>query len=532
MVESNNDSHLYKVAKQSKFICKGVEIMKKRWNRVLALLAATSLFAGCLSGCAAMGNLDEPEGTSTSTEAETTETEDGGDDAIVLKAVIKDMSPDDEVSTTFLEKVSEGVSAQLGKTVKIELEPISEGTYSESMGLLLQSGEIPDLMYFQGGDYQFAITQGILEDLTSYIEGSTYVKAMLQPNNEARITNYPYLLWLSPDRIKVPVVRTDWLDACESSKALLEDPSPENYKAFFTEIKEKNGLNAAITVPGDITEMDTIFNAAFGVTQTWLKQDDGTYTYSKISEQQKEKLKYYAELYKEGLLDNEWLSQQWDTKESAFYDGTVGVVSGTEGAVVNVYNTKMVNQNGDAAALTVLPPASGVAQSYSASDISKESRGWAISAYSENKDAAFAVLEYMASPEGQILDKLGYEGEHYTVDNDVYTLTDKFSEWYARFHESTATFDVNINPDTPYFSPAAEDSLKKVTEMMTFDNIFVMPDEYVTNWDAGEALCSEYIADVISGKKSVDDSFDAFAEDWKKTVGEDVLTYANTTLAQ
>lgn len=181
------------------------------------------------------------------------------------------------------------------------------------MSLLLQSGEIPDLMYFQGGDYQFAITQGILEDLTQYVNNSTNVKALMQPFNKERLANYPYLLWLSPDRIKVPVVRQDWFDAAKSSKALLDNPSTDNYKAFFQELKENNNLKAAFTVPGDISELDTVFNLAFGVKATWIKEGE-KFVYSKVTNAEKEKLAFYAELYKEGLLDNEWLTKKMGYK--------------------------------------------------------------------------------------------------------------------------------------------------------------------------------------------------------------------------
>ncbi|RRD95150.1 extracellular solute-binding protein [Clostridiales bacterium COT073_COT-073] len=447
---------------------------------------------------------------------------------VVIKAVIKDMSPDDEVSVTFLKHVSEGVSKMLGQNVTIELVPISEGTYSESVGLLLQSGNIPDLIYFQGGDYQFAITQQILENLNPYIEKSEYIKKMLQPSNAERLKNYPYLLWLSPDRIKVPVVREDWLNATESGKKLLEDPSPENYKAFFREIKEKNKAKAAYTVPGNIAELDTVFNAAFGVNTTWVKQGD-SYVYSKITDGEKNKLAFYASLYKEGLFDNEWLSKKWDTKEQAFYTGEVAVVAGTEGAVVNIYNSKMIKQNGETAKLVVLPPAKGLGQSYTSSNVSKESRGWAISAYSEHKEQAFAILEYMASPEGQILDKLGYEGEQHKLEDGVYTLTDKISEWYARFHESTAAFDVKFNPQTPFFSEPAENSLNMVSKYLSFDNAFVIPGDYITNWDAGQSLYLEYAADVISGKKSID-TFDDFVTEWTQTVGPEITEYANKNI--
>lgn len=506
--------------------------MKKTISVLLTMSMVVLLLVGCGSDSKSTEITNESSNQSeqSNESGQSIESDQSEQDSspVTITTVIKDMSADDEVSLRFLKEVSKGVSEQLGREVNIVLAPISEGTYSESMSLLIQSGEIPDLMYFQGGDYQFAITQGILDDLTPYIEGSTYVKAMMQPYNSERIANYPYLLWLSPDRIKVPVVRQDWFNATTTGKTLLADPSPENYKAFFQELKEKYSLTAAYTVPGDLTELDTVFNLAFGIDKTWVKEGD-SYVYNKVSQAQKEKLAYYADLYKEGLFDNEWLAKKWDTKESAFYNGEVAVVSGTQGSVINVYNNKMVSQNGEDAELVILPPAKGLEQGYTPSDISKESRGWAINSYSENKDVAFAILEYMASPEGQILDKLGYEGEQYNKEGDDYVLTDKISEWWPRFHESIATFDIKLSAVTPYYSEPAIKALEMVKQYSLFDNAFVLPDEFTTNWDAGEALYAEFAADVISGRKSIDD-FDDYVNDWNSLGGTDITKYANEIL--
>jgi len=233
--------------------------MKKTISYLLVMGMAVLSLAGCGKKIDSGSNVQSTQDSTNDSSS------------VTIKAVIKDLSADDEVSVKFLEAVSSGVSKELGREVHLELAPISDGTYSESMSLLLQSGEIPDLMYFQGGDYQFAITQGILEDLTQYVNNSTNIKALMQPYNKERLENYPYLLWLSPDRIKVPVVRQDWFDAAKSSKTLLDNPTTDNYKAFFQELKENNNLKAAYTVPGDIAELDTVFNLAFGVKATWMK---------------------------------------------------------------------------------------------------------------------------------------------------------------------------------------------------------------------------------------------------------------------
>ena len=44
--------------------------------------------------------------------------------------------------------------------------------YADALGVMLLSGDIPDLIYFQGGDQKMA-EQGILEDLTPWIEKTT-----------------------------------------------------------------------------------------------------------------------------------------------------------------------------------------------------------------------------------------------------------------------------------------------------------------------------------------------------------------------
>ncbi len=501
--------------------------MKKNFKSLISLMLIVIFMMVTVTSCTPPEVEDDTPTPQVNNETESSE-DTTSEDTIVIKAVIKDMSADDPVSLQFLDNVSEKVSTELGKDIKIELVPISDGTYSESMSLYLQSGSIPDLMYFQGSDYQFAITQEILEDLTPYIESSTNVKALMQPFNNARVENYPYLLWLSSDRVKVPVVREDWLNEMDSKDELLSNPTPENYKKFFTELKEKKSLDSAYTVPGNLAELDTIFDLAFGVEQTWINEN-GEYVYKKVSEAEKNKLAFYAELYSEGLLDSEYLSKKWDTKEAAFYNGETGVVAGTAGAVVNIYNNKMVSQNGEGSDLVVLPPATGVSQGYTPSDVSKESRGWAISAYSEYKEEIFAILEYMAGYEGQIFDKLGYEGEHHNVNDNVYTLTDKISEWYPRFHESIANFQVTFDENTPYYSQAAISSLDNITTYASLDNAFILPDEYVTYLDACENLYAEYASEVVSGKKSID-TFDDFVQQWYSLGGQQITDYANETL--
>ncbi|SCW70804.1 putative aldouronate transport system substrate-binding protein [Paenibacillus tianmuensis] len=447
-----------------------------------------------------------------------------GDQPVTITIVDKDLQPDDK----FLKGIEEGMKAE-GKNVKLQLVPVQSGTYSEKLGLLLQSGNIPDLIYFQGGDYQFAVTQKILEDLTPYIEKSTHVKASMNPYNQERTKNYPYLVWLSPTSSSVPVVRQDWFDKTASGKELLVNPTVDNYYTFFKELKEKNGTKFAYTTAGTLDELDAMFGQAFGLTSTWLKGEDGKYAFGKTTSFEKDKLEFYAKLYKDGLLDPEFLTKKWDTKEKAFYDGQAAVIAGTQGKVIDLYNTKSTSQNGAAAKVMPLPPAKGKGQGYTPVDVSKESRGFAIAKTAKNKEMAFAVLEYLASPKGQLLDKLGIEGEQYTVVDNKIKLTAKSAEWYPRFVESTVNFKPEFDPSTPYLSESAAKSLEMMSKLSKKDNSFIIPAELSAKWDACNALYKEFAANVVMGKKTIVD-FDQFVQAWNAAGGKEMTDYANQTI--
>ncbi len=499
-----------------------------------ALLAFVMILAtGCsTSSPSSISNPDSSKPAAQSSEAAQPADQGTPENPIVLTMVAKDMPKTDPVVVQYLENVEKGL-AQEGKYVKIELLEIQEGTYADSVSLLLQSGTIPDIIYFQGGDYQFGVTQGILEDLTPYVANSKYVKDVLEPHSVECLKNYPYLLWIAPTRTKVPVVRKDWFEQTTVGKELLENPTPENYYKFFKELREKFTSKAVFTVQGasdGLTEVNMLFGQAFGEGKSWVKDSDNKYTYSKITKSELEKLEFYAKLYRESLLDNEYLTKKYEAKEKAMYSGEVGVIMATQGQVATNYNGKSIKQNGEAGELMVLPPAKGESVwSFTPIDVSKESRGWAIGKTSEHKQLAFDVMDFLAGSQGQIVDKLGFEGTHYTVKDGKYELTAEFSSWYPRFHESVAHFNPPMAESTPYLSEIAKASYKMVQEHSTNDNAFLIPDDLVTDWDAATSIYNEFAADMISGKKTAAD-WDAFVENWKAMGGQAVIDYANTIL--
>ncbi|WP_321300223.1 extracellular solute-binding protein [uncultured Sphaerochaeta sp.] len=445
---------------------------------------------------------------------------------VTVTYLCKDVDPitDGEQLGMLEKKIEEGMAAQ-GTYVDLVILSAPTGSYATVVPIAFRTGQInPDLIYFQGNDQPLA-QEGLLEELTPYVEKSTNVKAIMADHNKAAMANYPYLMWLAPARVQIPVMRADWFARLKSSKALLENPTVDNYYAMFKEIKDTGMAKWAITTDGGILKLDSVFNHAFGVTAT-IVQENGKWVYSVATEANKNKLAFYAKLYRDGLLDNEYVTKTWETMEQAFYEGSAAFVSGTSGDVVNVYNNKMKDTQG--VELTVLPPAKGASQAYQSIDVTKESRGFSINAYSEVKDAAWAVLEYMAGPEGRILDKLGLEGIHYEMKDGKYVLTERFPSWWAKFWPTMNGLDTS-KVDGEVLSQAALDSLDAATEYFAPDTNVLLPEDLLPLKDAMDKLYREYSTDIIRGVRPVSD-FDEFVAKWNAAGGQKISDYLSTVL--
>lgn len=488
--------------------------MKRLISLTLVVMLVLTLFAGCAP---------KPETPVATTPVDPASSSKIGTKEAPVKVtyLCKDVVPTEENVIKLVAEIEAGMAAE-GNYIDLEILEAPTGKYADVVPIAFRTGQItPDLIYFQGGDLAIA-QEGMLEDLTSYINNSTNVKALMQSHNTEAVKNYPYLLWLAPARVQIPVMRTDWFNSLESSKALLENPSPDNYYAMFKEMKDKKITEYPITTDGTISKLDSVFNHAFGVTST-IVNVDGKYVYAKATQFEKDKLAYYAKLYKDGLLDKEYVTKQWDTMEQMFYEGKAGFVAGTAGDVVNVYNNKMVQTNGKAAELTVLPAAKGISQAYQSIDVTKESRGFAISVDSKVKDAAWAVLEYMAGAEGRKFDKLGLKDIHYTEADGKITLTDKFPEWWSKFWPTMNGLDTtNINGEV--MTAPAIASLEAATKYYASDVNVVLPNDLIPLKDAMDKLYTEYSTDIIRGVKKID-SFDEFVTKWNAAGGDEISSY-------
>ena len=155
-------------------------------KKLLAILMATMLlatFAPAMAESAGIGTADAP---------------------VAVTIQMKDVDPADAENQAIMAAVEAGMAAQ-GNYVKITLLEAPAGKYIEVTPLAFRTGEInPDIIWFQGNTDTGCVNEGLLEDLTPYVEKSTYVKAIMGEHSKARLASSPYLLWLAPAKFHAP----------------------------------------------------------------------------------------------------------------------------------------------------------------------------------------------------------------------------------------------------------------------------------------------------------------------------------------
>jgi putative aldouronate transport system substrate-binding protein len=258
-----------------------------------------------------------------------------------------------------------------------------------------------------------------------------------------------------------------------------------------------------------------------------MKGADGQWVPARITPQEKDKIEFYAKLASEGLYDKEYVTNTFDVKEDKFYTGKAGVIFGSSAEVIDIYGGKMRQAHpGEDISLVLLPlPKGPGGQGLQAVDVSKEARGFAIASTSTHKEEAAKLLDFMASADGQNIDRMGFEGEQYTKDaSGKVTFTDKISTWYARFFNAH-----NWTPPTPLLSPTAQAALDTIANNFKPDNAFVWTADYAADIDATEKVYRSWVAKFITGEATMD-QWDQYVSEYNSAGGQHMTEYARTVL--
>lgn len=240
--------------------------------------------------------------------------------------------------------------------------------YTDSVTMVIAQNDLPDVMSVEDLDeLQYLVDNDMIADLTdsynncmsdtikniygSYgrdiLDAVTFGgKIMAIP--ETNISDGPNLIWL----------RKDWMDALGLSAPRTLSDVEEIIRQFKEKDPGHNGAGNTVGLVCDTSlcggcgysseyTLDIIFAAYGAFPKQWIYDEDGNVVYGSVQPEAKEALAHIHELYKEGILDQDFLMRTSSNLIELIVDGQCGSFFGPWWAPNNPL-MQAVEQNKDA----------------------------------------------------------------------------------------------------------------------------------------------------------------------------------------
>lgn len=428
--------------------------MKKQ----VALLLTAALMIGTLGAC---GNSSTPSTSAPAADSGAAAPADNAGDSAEDEAPAPATSNEGEVAEdgtpiiSFFDKNSgvktfdDPVALELMKRTGVTINLVSPtGDPGEKLSLMLAGQDYPDIVLMDRGSdiVNQYIEAGALINLSDYMDKLPHVVEMYgETLNKTRYTdgnNYYLSNWYGydPDPVNGFIMRYDLMvDMVGQERADSDEPFTFSEMVdLLKQFKEKYPtLNGADTIPvltgqpGSSDNLHGCFAGMYGM-KTYYVDDNGDLHYRVSHPEYLDAIHDMNTLYREGLLDKEWTSNNGELRNQKLSQGNV---FGYIGAYWDTWTPSAALQqsdNEDAEFLAYKVVADG--HDPDATTLSgRSSLGWdaiGVTTNCKNLDAALSFIDYCASQEGQDLLLWGIEGQDWEFVDGVRTPIGDIVERY------------------------------------------------------------------------------------------------------
>ena len=434
--------------------------------------------------------------------------------------------------------------------VHINYTVVGRTEASEKYGLLLASGEYPDITMSGQSNYpggmEKAVEEGVYIDLTDYVKTimPNYVQMMNANEQVARdcITDdhrYLQIYSINGNDSEVTkersflglVVRRDWLEELN-----MEAPvTIEDWHKVLIAFKEEKGATAPLMIGKDGFMTGNAFLSAFGVLQEYYVEN-GEVKFGPVTEGYRQYLELMRDWYAEGLVDPDFTANDAGVVMPFDYaaNGKAGAGQFLSGWCGDYMRTGFgMTEEEDFYLMAIEPPVLNDGdKTYSNLTSTLTGVAAAVTNNCKNPELACRWLDYQYSDEGRVILNYGIEGETYQKDEngafqwtdfvmnnpDGYTRSDAgnmvtssmahvgYYNWEAieRF-DGSHEGDVSLVKDT--WDKADTSKIYPASASMTDAE----GSEYSTLYTDIETMVDEMTIKFITGAESLD-GFDSFVE--------------------
>lgn len=437
---------------------------------------------------------------------------------------------------------------ELAKRTGVDVEYIhpAAGQESTAIGLLVASGDMPDMIEYSWTSYNGGgkknIDEGTIIALNDYIdEYAPNFKKYLEENPEIDKmiktedgTYYCFPFIRSEDRLLIsagPLYRRDWAKDAGLSAPKTTDDIEKILKAY----KDKGVKKPLSITSGNLGN----FMMNFSTRESFYYQD-GKVVYGPLTDQYKKAVTTFNKWFKEGLLDNNYVSVDDNTIKSQILNGETGMAYASGGGGLGTWLDTMEAQNKpfDMVGFTYTAKGEvGAKDAYYHVDSNYPGYGSvAITTSCENPAAAVAWLDYGYSEEGNKLYNFGIEGVSYEVKDGECVFTDLINKNPDGLTQASAmTMYLRSSTAGPFVQDVGyiNQFYSKENQQQTLDawladvsdvkknNLpkYIMTDEETEEYAEIMTEVDSYVLaerdKFVTGKQSLD-SFDKFIDGLKK----------------
>lgn len=453
--------------------------------------------------------------------------------------------------------------AEKAANVKLDVQVQSGQGREENLQVLLASSNLPDVIKLF--PYQTFKPQ------TLYANKQIYALSDFEncaPNYMGLVSKYPTIMKNICDEdgnvtffaqpcfdIEIGysggvVIRRDWLEKLGLDVPETLDEFLDVMRAFRDKDPNGNGIQDEVPFFGD-TGVVMVLTNFFGVNKTGFAMHGGLggeVVFSPLEvDRMKAALRYLNTMYKEGLINDDYLVAGRDKRDTLINAATIGATfCGTNDLAS--FNT-MKTTDDDFLFWPVPALKYGDEQWFEYTDVSNrmESSACVVTTSCEHPEAAFRYLDYFFSEEGHRLFSWGVEGIHYELDeeSDLPRFADfitndpnglafgKALEKYNELPGATTYDDLKVKALTTFGSPAVRASaLETYAPNYKSDYNLAMPNLSYTDEEADEyaalmgdinTYLDETISKFVTGQMDVDTEYDTVVQTLKDMGAERAL---------
>lgn len=500
------------------------------FRKILALLMCMLLVIGVMAGCQKAETQKNTSNVSTSS---------GNDEK--KESSLEDAKSDEPVKLVYFTSVNvdtEGHDVNdnpyinyIREKTGIDIEIMSEGTgYQEKLNTIMASGNLPD--YFLVSNRNMLamwVDQGLLQPLDEYIE-----KAPNLLNDFKEVTWQ--LATFDGKKYAIPMqrydatplltfIRKDWVEnlGIDIDNVKTIDEWYNMLKAFVEDDPDQNGADDTVgyLAYGDDERKLSIFLDSFDAART--KYIDGEVLPNYVQDSYKEWLKFMNKLYKEKILDPEYVvntkQQMWEK-----------AVSGKYGAWLHFWSIQeYVGMGGSREDLIAVPPPLRQDGSEAGYLYTSPVRHYiAVTKDCKHPEKVVELMDWAVSEEGGTFVHAGLEGLDYDIkDGEIVIREDrKGKNWAWRFItlgiQKTKMDDHLESLLIQSWGELGMEHLKMSESLGFYDEILMFAPYFpeLADYDL-DSQKIEFRDKAIMGQIDIDAEWDKFVENWRNSGGNE-----------